>query len=196
MAGMVVLSAALRFLQEARADSAAAKLKAMIHVTATVVRDGKARELPLRDLVPETSSPLRGRHDPGDVRVIAAKDLFVSRERSPAGRFRGEVSRPDPKSCELAVELKKHMLHGHKKASKRHGDGRRDRDGSPHLFGHHGQFHHAGGSATSFDQGLSRFTWLMIQLMAVMVPLVFLIKRFTKHDWKSAFSSRLAVAVG
>jgi Mg2+-importing ATPase len=52
MAGMVVLSVALRFIQEARADSAAAKLKAMIHVTATVIRDGIAKEMPLRDLVP------------------------------------------------------------------------------------------------------------------------------------------------
>src|ERR1019366_5816348 len=33
MAGMVALSVTLRFLQEARADAAAAKLKAMIHVT-------------------------------------------------------------------------------------------------------------------------------------------------------------------
>src|ERR1035438_9356907 len=36
MACMVLLSATLRFVQEARATSAAAKLKAMIHVTATV----------------------------------------------------------------------------------------------------------------------------------------------------------------
>ena len=43
MAVMVALSVALRFMQEARADAAAAKLKAMIHVTATVVRDGAAR---------------------------------------------------------------------------------------------------------------------------------------------------------
>ena len=56
MAAMVVLSVALRFLQEARADAAAAKLKAMIHVTATVIRDGAAKEMPLRDLVPGTSS--------------------------------------------------------------------------------------------------------------------------------------------
>ena len=49
---------------------------------------------------------------------------------------------------------------------------------------------------TSFDQGLSRFTWLMIRLMAVMVPLVFLINGFTKHDWKSAFFFAMAVAVG
>jgi magnesium-transporting ATPase (P-type) len=49
---------------------------------------------------------------------------------------------------------------------------------------------------TSFDQGLSRFTWLMIKLMAVMVPLVFLINGFTKHDWKGAFFFAMAVAVG
>src|SRR5208283_169651 len=49
---------------------------------------------------------------------------------------------------------------------------------------------------TSFDQGLNNFTWLMIRLMAVMVPLVFLINGFTKHDWKSAFFFAMAVAVG
>ena len=49
---------------------------------------------------------------------------------------------------------------------------------------------------TSFDAGLNRFTWLMMQFMAVMVPLVFLINGFTKHDWKGAFFFALAVAVG
>ena len=41
MVMMVVLGVSLRFIQEARADAAAAKLKAMIRVTATVVRGGK-----------------------------------------------------------------------------------------------------------------------------------------------------------
>jgi P-type Mg2+ transporter len=59
MAGMVLLSVTLRFVQEARADAAAAKLKAMIHVTATVVRDGAAREIPLRIWCLETSSSCR-----------------------------------------------------------------------------------------------------------------------------------------
>src|SRR5258708_30960009 len=49
---------------------------------------------------------------------------------------------------------------------------------------------------TRFDQGLNRFTWLMINLMAVMVPLVFLINGLTKHDWKGAFFFAMAVAVG
>jgi Mg2+-importing ATPase len=34
---MVALGVSFRFFQEARADAAAAKLKAMIHVTATVI---------------------------------------------------------------------------------------------------------------------------------------------------------------
>ena len=39
---MVVLGVSLRFVQETRADTAAEKLKAMISVTATVMRDGQA----------------------------------------------------------------------------------------------------------------------------------------------------------
>src|SRR5271154_7012036 len=61
---MVVLGVSLRFFQEARADAAAAKLKAMIHVTATVIRDGKEREIPLAELVP------------GDVIRLAAGDMI------------------------------------------------------------------------------------------------------------------------
>src|SRR5262249_20940943 len=49
---------------------------------------------------------------------------------------------------------------------------------------------------TSFDKGVRGFTWLMIRFMLVMVPLVFLINGFTKHDWKEAFFFALAVAVG
>jgi Mg2+-importing ATPase len=63
MAGMVALSVGLRFWQEARADAAAEKLKAMIHVTTTVVRDCAAREIPLRELVP------------GDIIKLAAGDI-------------------------------------------------------------------------------------------------------------------------
>ena len=49
---------------------------------------------------------------------------------------------------------------------------------------------------TAFDRGITRFTWLMIRFMAVMVPLVFVINGVTKHDWHEAFFFALAVAVG
>jgi Mg2+-importing ATPase len=53
---MVILGLSLRFVQESRADAAAAKLKAMISVTATVVRNGEAREIPISHLSLATSS--------------------------------------------------------------------------------------------------------------------------------------------
>src|SRR5262249_55744190 len=49
---------------------------------------------------------------------------------------------------------------------------------------------------TAFDKGVKQFTWLMIRFMLVMVPLVFVINGFSKHDWKEAFFFALAVAVG
>ena len=68
----------LRFIQETKADNAAAKLKAMISVTATVVRDGQPKEIPLKQLVPGDVVKLSaGDMIPGDVRLISAKDLFI-----------------------------------------------------------------------------------------------------------------------
>jgi P-type Mg2+ transporter len=75
---MVFLGVALRFIQESRADDAAAKLKAMISVTATVVRDGQARELPLGELVPGDVVRLSaGDMIPADLRIVSSKDMFV-----------------------------------------------------------------------------------------------------------------------
>ena len=48
---------------------------------------------------------------------------------------------------------------------------------------------------TAFDRGVSRFTWLMLRLMMVMVPLVFVINGVTKHNWHEAFFFALAVAI-
>src|SRR5450432_3622790 len=76
---MVILGVMLRFVQEARADAAAEKLKAMINVTGTVVRAGKEQEVPLKQLVPGDIVRLSaGDMIPADVRVISAKDLFIT----------------------------------------------------------------------------------------------------------------------
>ena len=39
---------------------------------------------------------------------------------------------------------------------------------------------------TSFDKGVNRFTWLMIVLISVMVPLVFVINGISKGNWFEA----------
>ena len=197
MAVMVVLGAGLRFLQEARADAAAVKLKAMIHVTATVLRDGEATELPLRDLVPGDMIKLSaGDMIPGDVRVLSSKDLFVSQGSLTGESFPVEkLHDPDLSATGSPTELKNICFMGTSVES----------GTATAVVVTTGVNTYLGSMAgsiteepppTSFDQGLNRFTWLMIWLMAVMVPLVFLINGFTKHDWKSAFFFALAVAVG
>jgi Mg2+-importing ATPase len=197
MAMMVALSVGLRFFQEARADAAAAKLKAMIHVTATVVRDGQTREIPLRNLVPGDIIHLSaGDMIPGDVRVLSSKDLFVSQgsltgESLPVEKFHD----PETKAVSSPIELKNICFMG---TSVESGTATAVvvTTGVHTYFGSMASSITGERALTSFDQGLNHFTWLMIQLMAVMVPLVFLINGFTKHDWKGAFFFAMAVAVG
>ena len=79
MSLMIALGVSLRLIQEAKADSAAAKLKAMISVTATAIRDGKPHEIAVSQLVPGDVVKLAaGDMIPADVRMVAAKDLFVT----------------------------------------------------------------------------------------------------------------------
>lgn len=76
---MVILGTVLRFVQEMRADNAAEKLEAMVSNTATLVRDGKEKEVPLKMLVPGDIIRLAaGDMTPADVRVLSAKDLFLN----------------------------------------------------------------------------------------------------------------------
>ena len=197
MAVMVALSVALRFMQEARADAAAAKLKAMIHVTTTVVRDGTGREIPLRDLVPGDIIKLSaGDMIPGDLRVLSAKDLFVSQgsltgESFPVEKFHDA----ETKAAVSPTEIKNTCFMG---TSVESGTATAVvvTTGVRTYLGSMAGSLTEDRTPTSFDQGLNRFTWLMIKLMAVMVPLVFLINGFTKHDWRGAFFFAMAVAVG
>ena len=197
MAIMVALSVGLRFWQEARADAAAEKLKAMIHVTATVVRDGAAREIPLRDLVPgDIVNLAAGDMIPGDVRLLSSKDIFVSQgsltgESLPVEKFHD----PQTKEESSPTELKNICFMG---TSVESGTATAVvvTTGVQTYLGSMATSITSERVQTSFDQGLNRFTWLMMQFMAVMVPLVFLINGFTKHDWKGAFFFALAVAVG
>ena len=52
MSLMIALGVGLRLIQERRADTTAAKLKAMISVTTTSLRDREPQELPIAQLVP------------------------------------------------------------------------------------------------------------------------------------------------
>jgi Mg2+-importing ATPase len=194
---MVVLGLSLRFVQETKADNAAAKLKAMISVTATVVRQGQTREIPLRDLVPGDVVKLAcGDMIPGDVRLISAKDLFVIQatltgeslpvEKMDAVDRREKASTIERSNlCFLGTSVETGSATAVILAT-----------GAQTYFGKVARSLAGQQVETAFDKGVKQFTWLMIRFMLVMVPLVFVINGVTKHDWKEAFFFALAVAVG
>jgi Mg2+-importing ATPase len=194
---MVFLGVLLRFFQESRADASAAKLKSMIRVTATVVRDGQHREIPLADLVPGDLIHLAaGDMIPADIRVISCKDLFVIQasltgESFPVEKFPARETRL-PSSplertniCFLGTSVESGTARAVVVAT-----------GLDTYLGSMASILTGPQVQTEFDKGINRFTWLMIRFIAVMTPLVFLINWLTKGDFKEAFFFALAVAVG
>ena len=194
---MVILGVVLRFVQESRADSAAAKLKAMISVTATVLRDGQQIEIPLSQLVPGDIIKLSaGDMVPADIRLSSCKDLFVIQasltgESFPVEKFdfkEADSLRPslDMKNiCFLGTSVESGAATGVVLTT-----------GLKTYLGSMASEISAQQVQTSFDKGIGKFTWLMIRFMLIMVPLVFLINGLTKHNWHEAFFFTLSVAVG
>ena len=94
MSLMIALGVGLKLFQEAKADRAADKLKAMISVTATVIREGSPHEIAVSQLVPGDVVKLAaGDMIPADVRIVSAKDLLLFRDLSRASRSRSRSSK-------------------------------------------------------------------------------------------------------
>jgi Mg2+-importing ATPase len=194
---MVVLGVVLRFFQETRADNAAAKLQAMVSNTATLVRDGKEEEVPLKMLVPGDIIRLAaGDMVPADVRVLSAKDLFLN-QAALTGEALPVEKKAAPSSADVQNPLElpnicflgSNVESGSATAVVIH-------TGSRTYFGSLAASIVGQRQLTSFDLGVNKFTWLMIRFIAVMVPAVFLINGLSKHNWLEAFLFAMAVAVG
>jgi P-type Mg2+ transporter len=197
MSLMIALGVGLKLIQEAKADSAAAKLKAMISVTATVVRDGTPREVAVSQLVSGDIAKLAaGDMIPGDVRIIEAKDLFVAQgsltgESFPVEKFEIEknVATTSPIELTSIAFLGTSVESGSATAVV-------VATGAETYLGGMAQLLSEQSTQTAFDKGIARFTWLMLRFILVMVPLVFVINGLTKGKWTEAFFFAVAVAVG
>ena len=194
---MVILSVLLRFVQEWKADAAAAKLKAMINITATVTRGGQRQEVPLEQLVPGDIVLLAaGDMIPADVRILSAKDLFISQasltgESFPIEKFDHLESRKEVQPLEITniCFMGTNVDSGSAAAAV-------VTTGRSTYFGGMAKSITGQQVQTTFDQGVKRFTWLMLTFMVIMTPTVFLINGLFKHNWFEAFMFALAVAVG
>jgi len=211
IAVMVGISVLLSFTQEYRSSKAAEKLKAMVRNTATVTRrasDGHSEriEVPVSELVAGDIVHLAaGDMVPADLRLVSAKDLFISQ-----AILTGE-SLPVEKSAPA------HLHGADEMEGSQHGDNPLDLPtvcymGTNVVSGSATAVVVATGSRTylgslartivgervqtSFDRGVNSVSWLLIRFMLVMVPIVLAINWYDKGSFWEAFLFALSVAVG
>ncbi len=194
---MMVLSIILRFIQEIKADQAAQKLKNMVHTTVSVLRQGRIIDIPLRRVVKGDIVHLSaGDMVPADVRLLESRDLFINQsaltgESMPVEKQAVALKELPANPLELnnICYLGTNVVTGTAKALVL-------TTGSRTYFGILAKSIVGDREITSFEKGVNRFTWLMIRLVAILVPLVFVINGFSKGNWLEAFLFALAVAVG
>ena len=206
LSAMVLLSTLLRFWQEFRSNQAAEELKAMVRSTTAVLRAGTERpqEIPISALVPGDLVYLSaGDMIPADVRVLTAKDLFVSQamltgESIPVEKHataQGVIGNAIHSSSRSALDLETACYMGSNVVS-----GTATAvvavTGNGSYFGAMAKDIAGARPLTSFDRGISRVSWMLIRFILAMTPLVFLINGLTKGNWLEALLFSVSVAVG
>lgn len=194
---MVCLSVTMRSVQEYKADAAAERLKAMVHTQATVVRGGATRDVPLATLVPGDILHLSaGDLVPADVRLLASKDLFINQAALTGESLPAEKHAPPSRVFTGSDFELANMCYMGTGVSTGTAVALVVATGRRTKFGALAEQVVRREEVSSFDRGVNRFTWLMIRLIAIMVPLVFIINGFARGDWFEAFFFAVAIGVG
>lgn len=195
---MVIISGALRFVQETRSNKSAEKLSAMVKTTTSVQREPNGKvEIALGDVVVGDIIHLAsGDIIPADIRILQAKDLFVSQssltgESEPLEKFGGKHpgDHRTPLGFSNIAFMGSNIISGSAICIV-------IAVGYNTMFGSMAQSITGKKVVTNFEKGVNSVSWLLIRFMMCMTPVVLFINGFTKGDWLEAFLFALSVAVG
>ncbi|MGM0338519.1 magnesium-translocating P-type ATPase [Enterococcus sp. AZ007] len=194
---MVFVSGTMTLVQSVRSNKAAEKLKSLVKVTATVRRDNQYKEIPMEEIVCGDVVKLSaGDMIPADIRLISAKDLFISQSALTGESYPVEKSadklngkKESETSYDNLVFMGSNVISGS-------AEGVVVAVGGNTLFGDVAKSLSDTPVQTSFELGIRKTSFLFIKFMALMAPTVIVINGFTKGDWMEAFLFGLSVAVG
>ncbi len=201
---IILISGTLRFHEENKSFRSTAKLKELTENTTTVLRDGTPRELPNGSLaVGDVIRLGAGDMMPADVRIIAAKDLFVDQSA-----LTGE-SNPVEKVVELdptrtiggIFDIPNIGFEGSNVVSGT-GTALVVNVGGETAMGRLAAKVIEKRGKTAFEKGIDSIARMLMGFMGVMVPMVFLIEGLAHGNssdfaqWIKAFTYALSIAVG
>ena len=198
---MVLFSAILRFVQELKAGRSSDALLKMVTNTCYAERPGGG-EIPVEELVPGDLIWLSaGDMIPADLRIVGAKDFFVS-QSSLTGESDSIEKVPDlrihtdnEEGNGSVIDLNNLAFMGSNVVSGT-AIGIVFATGNSTYLGTIAKSIAGHRAETAFDKGISKVSLLLIRFMLVMVPFVFLVNGITKGDWFEAFIFAVSIAVG
>ncbi len=176
-------SVALDYFQERRASDAVAKLRAMVHVTVRVRREGREREIPAADVVPGDLVLLRaGDLVPADGTLAAARDLYVNEAVLTGEAFPAEKR-------EGGLLAGSHVVSGSAALSV-------ERTGARTQLGGLAELVAARQRPSPLEEGTRRFGLMLLRLTIVLVLFVVLVNALFHRPMLESFMFAVALAVG
>ena len=196
ISAMVIISGTLRYVQETRSCNVAEKLTGMLHTTACAERGGVKREIPIEEIAAGDLIHLSaGDMIPADLRILAAKDLFISQSA-----LTGESEPVEKTACsggardtltdtENLAFMGSNVVSGSATAVA-------VAVGNGTMLGNMAGSLNGEAPKTAFEKGVNSVSWVLIRFMLIMAPVVLFINGFTKGDWVQALLFAISVAVG
>jgi cation-translocating P-type ATPase len=181
---MVFLSSIIHFIQEQRSATSASKLTQIIQTTSLIERNGILQEIPLSEIVVGDIVHLAaGDIIPADVKILSAKDLFISQSS-----LTGE-SEPIEKYAQIDVNksydnitdypnlafMGSNIISGSAKAIV-------VVVGNETYIGQVAQKINEKPIQTNFEKGVKKISIMLTIIMAIVIPIVFLIIGFTNKE--------------
>jgi Mg2+-importing ATPase len=193
---IVLGSALLTFIQEYNASTAVEKLRAQVHITATVLRDGSPKTIPSEEVAPGDVMQLSaGSLIPADAILLEALDFYVNQavltgETFPVEKKPGQVS-PDASLTERTncIFMGTNVRSGSARALVIH-------TGKSTAFGQIAERLTVRPPETEFEHGVRRFGYMLSQLMLILVLAVFAINVYFQKPILDALLFSIALAVG
>ena len=193
---MILISGAIRLIQELRAKNAAQQLDRLIHESITVKREGELIEIPAEELVVGDIVLLSaGDRVPADIRLTEVTDLFISQ-----AAITGESAILEKNCCALSYssletlpQLENLAFMATTVISGK-GEGIVLAVGKDTLYGSFAK--PDSDDKKSFQKGANSIAWVMLRFIAVLIPIVFALLGITGGKWLESFAFALSVAVG
>lgn len=193
--GIAIVSALIKFVQEYSTYKFNKKLEQNIFTTTTVLRNKKAKEIRIENVVIGDIIELNaGAIIPADVRIIESKDLFLNQSVFTGESVLVEKTTESGEAKEI-FSINNICLMGSSVVS---GSAKAVvvEAGFNTYLGRMSKNLNNKKEKTNFEKGMDGITKLLIRYMIVVSIFVFVIYAFIRHDYIEALLFALSVAVG